>query len=125
MLRGHHASRAAAYPLASHAPDAARFDCPDGRLAISGQMPQELLEVSDSGDSHDLGDRDGERSLARAESSRLAARFRRGQLVRHAKLGIGRVMDVSNMGQDTRLVVEFSTGRKTLVLPYAPVEPLD
>ncbi len=89
------------------------------------EMPQELLEVSDSGDSHDLGDRDGERSLARAESSRLAARFRRGQLVRHAKLGIGRVMDVSNMGQDTRLVVEFSTGRKTLVLPYAPVEPLD
>ena len=48
-----------------------------------------------------------------------------GQVVRHPTFGIGRIADVSDMGSQTRAVVEFNTaGRKTLILQYARLEPV-
>ena len=65
------------------------------------------------------------RDVARAlgESATLADQFRKGQLVRHPTFGLGRIAEVSDMGQHTRAVIEFSTaGRKTLILQYARLE---
>ena len=48
---------------------------------------------------------------------------RRGSRVRHAKLGIGRVLKVDGSGTDTRLVIYFEgKGRRTLVAKYAALE---
>ena len=59
------------------------------------------------------------------EEQGLASQFRRGQMVRHPTFGIGRIAEVSNMGQHTRAVVEFNqAGRKTLILQYARLEPV-
>jgi DNA helicase-2/ATP-dependent DNA helicase PcrA len=53
----------------------------------------------------------------------LAAQFRKGQLVRHPQFGIGRIVDVTDMGQHTRAQVDFNqAGRKTLILQYARLE---
>jgi DNA helicase-2/ATP-dependent DNA helicase PcrA len=59
------------------------------------------------------------------EPKGLAAQFRKGQLVRHPKFGIGRILDVTDMGQHTRANVDFNqVGRKTLILQYAQLEPV-
>lgn len=50
--------------------------------------------------------------------------FRRGQLVRHRQFGLGKISEVTDMGQHTRAIVDFnSAGRKTLILQYANLEP--
>ena len=50
--------------------------------------------------------------------------FRKGQRVKHPSFGIGRVADISGMGEKTRAIVEFDhAGRKTLILEYARLEP--
>jgi len=55
--------------------------------------------------------------------SEFERKFRRGQVVRHPKFGIGQIADVSSSGQQTRAVIDFRTaGRKTLVLEYARLE---
>jgi len=44
-------------------------------------------------------------------------------MVRHPAFGVGRIAEISDMGQHTRAVVEFRTaGRKTLILQYARLE---
>jgi DNA helicase-2/ATP-dependent DNA helicase PcrA len=87
------------------------------------EMPAESLRVIDRTGLDTLGDRGVEREYAREESDGLAARFRKGQLVRHPTFGVGRIADVSAMGQHTLVVVEFSTaGRRTLSLQYARLE---
>jgi DNA helicase-2/ATP-dependent DNA helicase PcrA len=49
----------------------------------------------------------------------------RGAIVRHPAFGTGRVSEVSDMGSQTRVVVDFQrAGRKTLVLEYARLEVL-
>ena len=46
--------------------------------------------------------------------------FHPGQRVRHPTFGPGRIAELSEMGRDTRAVVEFDrAGRKTLILQYA------
>ncbi|MGH7214643.1 MAG: ATP-dependent helicase [Tepidisphaeraceae bacterium] len=89
------------------------------------EMPAEMLEVIDR-TGLSFGDADSERrERAGDENARLAGQFRRGQMVRHPTFGIGRITDVSNMGQHTRAVVEFNAaGRKTLILQYARLEPV-
>jgi DNA helicase-2/ATP-dependent DNA helicase PcrA len=89
------------------------------------EMPPDALEVTDrTGLAHE-GDRDEHRERARTENERLADQFRRGQLVRHPTFGLGRIADVSDMGQHTRAVIEFNqAGRKTLILQYARLEPV-
>jgi DNA helicase-2/ATP-dependent DNA helicase PcrA len=72
-----------------------------------------------------IADRDDDREFVHQEAKGLAAQFRRGQMVRHPTFGIGRIADVSDMGQHTRAVIEFnSAGRKTLILQYARLEPV-
>ena len=64
-----------------------------------------------------MGDRDEEREESRLTSRGLASQFRRGQMVRHPTFGVGRIAEVSDMGQHTRAVVEFNAaGRKTLMV---------
>ena len=44
-------------------------------------------------------------------------------MVRHPTFGIGRIAEISDMGQHTRAVIEFNhAGRKTLILQYARLE---
>ena len=53
----------------------------------------------------------------------MASQFRRGQMVRHPTFGVGKIAELSDMGQHTRAVVEFAgAGRKTLILQYARLE---
>jgi DNA helicase-2/ATP-dependent DNA helicase PcrA len=89
------------------------------------EMPPEAFEVEDR-TSLGFGSevtRDEHRERLMNESQRLANQFRRGQMVRHPTFGVGRIVDVSDMGQHTRAVVEFNAaGRKTLILQYARLE---
>jgi len=51
--------------------------------------------------------------------------FRLGQLVRHPMFGLGRVTDVSGVGQQTRIVVQFNeVGSKRLVAEHARLMPV-
>jgi DNA helicase-2/ATP-dependent DNA helicase PcrA len=87
------------------------------------EMPPESLRVVDRTGLESLGDRGQERQFVREESHGLAGQFRKGQVVRHPTFGVGRIAEVSDMGQQTRAVVEFNTaGRKTLILQYARLE---
>ena len=44
-------------------------------------------------------------------------------MVRHPTFGIGRITELTDMGHQTRAVVEFNAaGRKTLILEYARLE---
>jgi DNA helicase-2/ATP-dependent DNA helicase PcrA len=88
------------------------------------EMPQEMLCITDRTGLSDLSDeRDEYREQLQSESQRLAQQFRRGQMVRHPQFGVGRIEEVSDMGQHTRAIVDFSgRGRKTLILQYARLE---
>jgi DNA helicase-2/ATP-dependent DNA helicase PcrA len=89
------------------------------------EMPQDQLRVVDRTGLDDRDDRDADRFAAREEARGLAGQFRRGQRVRHPTFGVGRIAEVSDMGQHTRAVVEFErAGRKTLILQYAKLEPV-
>jgi DNA helicase-2/ATP-dependent DNA helicase PcrA len=89
------------------------------------EMPQDALEVTDR-TGLAFGDTRAEyRERLETESDRLAGQFRKGQLVRHPTFGLGRIAEVSDMGQHTRAIVEFNAaGRKTLILQYARLEPV-
>jgi DNA helicase-2/ATP-dependent DNA helicase PcrA len=53
----------------------------------------------------------------------VSCEFRRGQLVRHPKFGLGRIAEISGYGDNTKVDVQFnSAGRKTLILQYAKLE---
>ncbi len=54
-----------------------------------------------------------------------ARRLRRGARVRHASLGLGRIMQIEGSGDEMRLIVYFNTkGRKKLLAKYAQLEVL-
>jgi DNA helicase II / ATP-dependent DNA helicase PcrA len=89
------------------------------------EMPQEFLRIVDRTSLDSIDDRDGARAFERDRAEGLAGQFRRGQMVRHPTFGVGKIADISDMGQHTRAVVEFgSAGRKTLILQYARLEPV-
>ena len=55
-----------------------------------------------------------------------AAPYRRGQMVRHPKFGIGRIKEIGPRLQNCTVTVQFTGGsQKTLVLKYAHLEKLD
>ncbi|HEY1683688.1 MAG TPA: UvrD-helicase domain-containing protein [Tepidisphaeraceae bacterium] len=90
------------------------------------EMPLELLAVTDR------TQLPGENDIAAAgrsmlnDTQRAAAKFRVGILVRHPSFGLGRISDLSDTGSGTRVSVQFNTvGRKTLILEYARLEPVD
>jgi DNA helicase-2/ATP-dependent DNA helicase PcrA len=87
------------------------------------EMPADALEVTDRTGLAFEGTRAEYRERLETESDRLAGQFRKGQLVRHPTFGLGRIAEVSDMGQHTRAVIEFNAaGRKTLILQYARLE---
>ncbi|HEV8607906.1 MAG TPA: UvrD-helicase domain-containing protein [Tepidisphaeraceae bacterium] len=89
------------------------------------EMPLELLEIIDHAEAGLGGDRASERRMAEMESQRLSSQFHRGQTVRHPQFGLGKISDISNLGQQTRAIIEFQKfGRKTLILQYARLEPV-
>ncbi len=54
-----------------------------------------------------------------------ARRLKRGSRVRHASLGIGRILKIEGSGEDMRLIVYFDAkGRKKLLAKYAQLEVL-
>jgi DNA helicase-2/ATP-dependent DNA helicase PcrA len=88
------------------------------------EMPHEYLEVFDNtgapGDRPNYG---GYREIQQDALSKIG-RFSMGQKVRHPAFGIGKIVEMSNSGTNTRAVVEFPVGRKTLVLEYARLTPV-
>ena len=88
------------------------------------EMPQVMLQVTDrAGIAYGDESREETRARMETESERLAGTFRRGQMVRHPQFGVGRITDISDMGQHTRAVIDFTVaGRKTLILQYARLE---
>ena len=52
--------------------------------------------------------------------SSLSAAFQPGEIVRHRTFGIGVVVEISEMGSDFRITVDFqSCGKKSLIQSYA------
>jgi DNA helicase-2/ATP-dependent DNA helicase PcrA len=88
------------------------------------EMPREAMEIIDRAGASGAFDQGSEhRERAATEQERLTRQFAPGQLVRHATFGLGRIVDISDMGQHTRAVVDFNqAGRKTLILQYARLE---
>ncbi|CAN5437295.1 DNA helicase PcrA [soil metagenome] len=88
------------------------------------EMPREAMEIIDRTGVSGASDRGAEhRERAQTEQERLGRQFGPGQLVRHPTFGLGRIVDVTDMGQHTRAVIEFNqAGRKTLILQYARLE---
>lgn len=85
------------------------------------EMPQDNLRIVD---------RTGLRDLPSVAPSGLRAgetpEFTPGQMVRHPTFGVGKITEVSDVGQHTRAIVEFRlAGRKTLILQYARLEPVE
>ena len=51
-------------------------------------------------------------------------RWRDGQLVRHPKYGVGRLLWIDPAGRQTRAAVKFAVGERTLILEYANLQLL-
>lgn len=89
------------------------------------EMAADEIRIVDRSGLSNLRDRGVERDRLQRESRELAAQFRRGQRVRHPTYGIGRIAEISDMGQQTRAVIEFDTvGQKILILQYSRLEPV-
>jgi DNA helicase-2/ATP-dependent DNA helicase PcrA len=87
------------------------------------EMPAEALEITDRTGADYADAASQSQQYLGDEPKGLAAQFRKGQLVRHPQFGIGRIVDVTDMGQHTRAQVDFNqAGRKTLILQYARLE---
>jgi len=88
-----------------------------------GEMPKEYLDIIDRTSLPGTDQDDEVRQQQLSQASHLMKQFRPGQLVRHPTFGLGRISDLSDMGAQTRAVIEFNTsGRKTLILQYARLE---
>jgi DNA helicase-2/ATP-dependent DNA helicase PcrA len=59
------------------------------------------------------------------EASQDAPRFTKGERVRHARFGSGTVLELSGIGRDMKVTIDFddeTVGRKRLVVAYAGLE---
>ncbi len=89
------------------------------------ELPPATLETTDRTNLSNLGQRSDYRVAAEEDAHEKASQFHRGQLVRHPTFGLGRITEVTDMGQHTRAIIEFThAGRKTLILQYARLEPV-
>lgn len=90
------------------------------------ELPKDQLVVTDRTGLDFEADQTSEYDAYSSHSHRLEHHFKRGQLVRHPQFGLGRILDVSDIGTHTRAAVQFNqVGRKTLILQYAHLEPVD
>ncbi|MHC4439731.1 MAG: ATP-dependent helicase, partial [Planctomycetota bacterium] len=59
-------------------------------------------------------------------TSQIMPRFKKGQLVRHEKFGLGRIKQFTDMGENSVVVIKFNSGQtKSLVLKYANLSVVD
>jgi DNA helicase-2/ATP-dependent DNA helicase PcrA len=59
------------------------------------------------------------------EASQDAPRFVKGERVRHGRFGSGTIAELSGVGRETKVTIDFddeSVGRKRLVVAYAGLE---
>ena len=72
-------------------------------------------------DDFDIDDNDDYES-----SSQTVPRFKKGQLVRHEKFGLGRIKEFLNMGENSIVTVKFNSGQtKSLMVKYANLSDVD
>ncbi len=89
---------------------------------------RDLVEDSGSNDSYDSDLTYDSSDIDAGPSSYDEAipNFRINQLVRHPSLGIGKITKVIPLRENSKVEVQFQSGqRKTLVLKYARLEPMD
>jgi DNA helicase-2/ATP-dependent DNA helicase PcrA len=87
------------------------------------EMPSDMIDLNDRTGVGMLGDDEDDRGYGRPEPRGPAAKFRKGQLVRHPMFGLGRIADLTGGGAHARVIIDFNeAGRKTLVLEYARLE---
>jgi DNA helicase-2/ATP-dependent DNA helicase PcrA len=95
------------------------------------ELPEDQLSMIDRSDADfagPFGDRASGGSSAASDdpfdgSSSGGGGFKRGQLWKHPQFGIGRVLEVSQIGSSTRLIIDFQrAGRKTLFAEFARLE---
>lgn len=87
------------------------------------EIPQESIDIHDRTGLSFGGGASGFRRDAEDQTERAGSKFRKGQLVKHPKFGMGRILEISDMGSQTRVDVQFNqAGKKTLVLEYARLE---
>src|SRR5208337_2904953 len=61
--------------------------------------------------------------LGRSEGARQSLRWKLGSKVRHARYGIGTVLDCEDDGEDSKLTISFpGYGRKKMVERFADLE---
>ena len=59
-------------------------------------------------------------------SSQEVPRFKKGQLVRHEKFGLGRIKEFIDMGENSVVAVKFNSGQtKSLMVKYANLSEVD
>jgi len=60
------------------------------------------------------------------DTSQIMPRFKKGQLVRHEKFGLGRIKQFTDMGENSIVVIKFNSGQlKTLMVKYANLSVID
>jgi DNA helicase-2/ATP-dependent DNA helicase PcrA len=87
------------------------------------EIPRDAVEILDrTGIDYDQAASEA-RAFSGAHSQSDGPIFRKGQLVRHPSFGLGRIVELSEVGQNSRAIVDFNqSGRKTLILQYARLE---
>ena len=81
------------------------------------EMPEELFEFTDRTDNRFNGYDDSH--------TQAYGQYKTGQMVRHPIFGIGRIMDVSDAGHNTRATVMFVRfGEKKLIVEHANLQVL-
>ena len=60
------------------------------------------------------------------DASHIMPHFKKGQLVRHEKFGLGRIKQFTDMGENSIVVVKFNSGQtKSLMVKYANLSVID
>jgi DNA helicase-2/ATP-dependent DNA helicase PcrA len=87
-----------------------------------GEIPLDVCEVLDRTSLATVPPRGSTTELESSYSVRKLP-FKQGDMVRHPTFGVGKIDQISDMGTQTRAVIQFSrAGRKTLILEYARLE---
>jgi len=91
------------------------------------ELPSDSVEREDSDSSDDFQERlSAEVTIQRESAKQQAMAYPPGTLVRHPQFGLGRIIQISATGAQTRARVEFNTsGVKTLILQFARLEVVE
>jgi DNA helicase II / ATP-dependent DNA helicase PcrA len=95
-----------------------------GTSQFLAEMPREYLEVFDHNGFSGSTAADLAALSKQAEILAKINQFSPGQKVRHPAWGVGKIVELSNSGTNTRAIVQFPIGQKTLILEYARLTPV-